>query len=67
MSQPKTKSRRYKCTLSIETITALREAMHDHLTEEPKDKWFKDYTSTISDLDKIINRHKQEKITDGHE
>ena len=63
----KTKSRRYKVTLSIETITALREAMYDHLTEEPKDKYTTDYTRTVANLDKIISKHKMEEKINGHE
>lgn len=67
MNNPKTKSKRYKCTLSIETIIALREAMHDHLTEEPPDKYTKDYTRTVSNLDKIISKHKMEERINGYE
>ena len=67
MDKPKTKSKRYKVTLSIETITALRGAMYDHLTEEPPDKYTKDYTRTVANLDKIISKHKMEERINGYE
>ena len=63
----KTKTKRYKVALSIETIKVLKEVMEDHLREEPKSKWTKDYNRTISNLNTVINKHNKETKEHGHE
>lgn len=62
-----TKSKRYKVSLSIESIIALREAMHEHVNEVPSDKWTKDYKRTIVNLDKVIDKHDKEIGINGYE
>lgn len=63
----KTRSKRYKVSLSIESIIALREAMQQHLNEIPSDKWTKDYKRTVSNMDRVINKHEEEIGIDGYE
>lgn len=63
----KTKRKRYKIALSIETMVALREAMEDHLKDEPKSKWTRDYNQTITHINRVIAKHNLEAETNGHE
>ena len=62
----KTKTKRYKVSLSIETIQVLKEVMADHLMDEPKSKWEKDYKRTISNLNTVINKYNKEIKENGH-
>lgn len=62
-----TKSKRYKVSLSIESIIALREAMQWHLNEAKPDKHTKDFKRSITNLDRVINKHEKEIGIDGYE
>lgn len=63
----KTKPRRHKISLSLETMVALREAMEDHLKDEPKSKWSRDYKQTITHINRVITKHNKETKENGHE
>lgn len=41
--------------------------MQDHLRDEPKSKWEKDYKRTISNLNTVINKYNKEIKENGHE
>lgn len=67
MTKQKTQKNRYKVSLSIETILVLKEVMEDYLNEEVNGKFTKDYKRTISNLNKVIEKHNLKEKQNGHE